>query len=107
MCPKTNLLLAMALHGGIWAAVGAAGGLALGLGWAAKGRIARATAGGLFGAALATVLFELVGGLAFPLDATTRPIALTGTTRLLARILVTTLAAVCAARPSGPGSGRP
>jgi hypothetical protein len=85
--------MAMVVHGGIWAAVGAAGGLALGVGLGGGRRIGRAALGGLLGAVAAAVIYIVIGGLAFPLSATHRPIALTWATRLLARLLVTSLAA--------------
>jgi hypothetical protein len=91
-----DLLLALVTHGGIWAAVGAAGGLALGLGLGGRGRVAAAVLGGVLGAVAGTVLYEFLGGLAFPLAATHRPLAATPATRLLARLLVTTLAAAVA-----------
>jgi hypothetical protein len=94
---EDNLLLALAIHSGIWSAIGAAAGLALGMGLGGRGRVGRAVLGGLLGAAGATVVYVLIGGLAFPLDATHRPIAITWTPRLLARLLVTTLTAFGAA----------
>src|SRR5205814_1911460 len=50
-----DLTLALRTHGGIWIAIGAATGLALGLGLGGGARIARATFGGILGAALAAV----------------------------------------------------
>jgi hypothetical protein len=94
---EDNLLLALASHAAIWSAIGAAGGLALGLGLGGRGRIGPAVLGGLLGAAGATVLYEMVGGLTFPLAATNRPLAITGSARLLARLLVATLTAAGAA----------
>jgi len=49
------------------------------------------------GAALGTVLYELVGAAAFPLDRTVQPLALSWGARLLARLSVATCAAVGAA----------
>ena len=49
--------------------------------------------GGLLGAAVGAVAFEVVGALAFPLALTTRPIPVTWGSRLVAHLLV----AVCAA----------
>jgi hypothetical protein len=49
--------------------------------------------GGLLGAALGTAVYEIVGALAFPMAGTPWVISATAGTRLLARIIVTTLAA--------------
>jgi hypothetical protein len=93
-----DLTIPMLVHAGIWAAVGAGGGLAFGLGLGGdRRRIARATIGGLVGGALAAVAYEMIGALVFPLADTPRPLSLTWGTRLLARLLVTTLAAAGAA----------
>jgi hypothetical protein len=94
---ESDLLVALATHGAIWAAVGAGGGLALGLGLGGRGRVGAAVLGGLLGAVAGTVLYEFLGGLAFPLAATHRLLAATPVTRLLARLLVTTFAAAGAA----------
>jgi hypothetical protein len=93
-----DLTIPMLVHAGIWAAVGAGGGLAFGLGLGGdRRRIARATIGGLVGGVIAAVAYEMIGALAFPLADTPRPLSLTWGTRLLARLLVTTLAAAGAA----------
>jgi hypothetical protein len=74
------------------------GGLAFGLGLGAnRRRLARAAIGGLIGAALGAAVFELLGAVAFPLANTPRPLALTWTARLVARLLVASLAAIGAA----------
>jgi hypothetical protein len=93
-----DLTIPMLVHAGIWAAVGAGGGLAFGIGSAGdRRRIARTTIGGLVGGALAAVAYETIGALAFPLADTPRPLSLTWGSRLLARLLVATLAAAGAA----------
>jgi hypothetical protein len=81
------------MHGGIWGAVGAAGGLAFGLGLGGRDRAARALIGGLLGALLGTVLYDLIGALAFPMSRTDFPVAADWPPRLLARLLVAGLAA--------------
>jgi hypothetical protein len=89
-----DLTIPILVHAGIWAAVGAGGGLAfwLGLGGDTR-RLARATIGGLVGGALAAVAYDIIGALAFSLADTPKPLSLTWGTRLLARLLVTTMAA--------------
>jgi hypothetical protein len=83
-----DLALALRTHGGIWLAVGAAAGLALGLGLGGGARIARATIGGILGAALAAVAYEFAGGVMFPVGETFRPMAATAAPRLLAHLSV-------------------
>jgi hypothetical protein len=92
-----SLIWPMLLHGGVWGAAGAAGGLAFGLGLGGGARAARALLGGLMGALFGTVLYELVGAVAFPLARTVQPLALTWGPRVLARFSVAFLASVGAA----------
>jgi hypothetical protein len=82
-----ELCLALATHGGIWAAVGTAAGLALGLGLG-KERVSRSVIGGFLGATLATVIYEFGGAIAFPLDKTVQPTAMAPGPRLLAHLAV-------------------
>ncbi len=100
-----GLILPLLIHAGLWSAIGAAGGWALGNG--AGGPVARAVLGGLLGAVVATVIYELVGALAFPLAQTGRPLAATWGTRLLARLAVATLTAGGAAWAAAGPSRRP
>jgi hypothetical protein len=92
-----NLALPLMLHGGIWSAIGAAGGLAFGVGLGGRGRAVRALLGGLLGAFGGTMIYELIGGLAFPFAEADRPVSATWGTRLIARLAVAFLAAVGAA----------
>ncbi len=82
-----QLGLALATHGGMWAAIGVTAGLALGLGLG-EGRVARAIFGGILGSILAAVIYEFVGAVAFPLDKTFRPVALASAPRLIAHVIV-------------------
>jgi hypothetical protein len=94
--PDTGALLpSLVMHGLFWLPAGIAGGLALGLGL--RDRVGLAVAGGVMGALLATVLYELVGALAFPLASTGDPVSTTWLTRLLARLLVASFTAMGAA----------
>jgi hypothetical protein len=76
------------LHWGLWTAMGAAAGLALGIGLGARFRVLPAILGGIIGAVAGTFLFDLLGGLAFPLAETGKPLADTAVTRLMAMLFV-------------------
>ena len=89
-----ELTYSLMVHGGIWVAVGAAAGLAFGIGlggWsdAIRGMSGRAGCAAL----LAAVIYEFAGGILFPQALTDRPISQTWETRLFARLLVTVLTA--------------
>jgi hypothetical protein len=60
-----SLLLPLLIHVGLWAPIGAAGGLALGLALGGPARIVRCTTGGLVGAAIGAVAFELTQALCY------------------------------------------
>ena len=68
-----DLILPLLTHGGIWGTVGAVGGLAFGIGRGERRQLLAAILGGLLGALAATLLYEVIGGLAFPLAKTTQP----------------------------------
>jgi hypothetical protein len=95
-----GLLPPLLMHGGIWGAIGAAGGLAFGLGRGGRGQAVKALLGGLLGACLGTVLYELIGALVFPMSRTDQPSAAEWAPRLLARLLVASLAATGTAMAS-------
>jgi hypothetical protein len=100
-----DLVLPLMIHCGIWAACGLAAGTAFGLGLRlGMAQIARSGIGGLIGAALGGSIYELMGAMVFPDHMTTSPLSLTWSTRLLARLLVATLAAVMAAAFVSPAS---
>ena len=80
-----QLGLSVATRGTIWMIIGAVAGLALGRGLGG-GRVARAVAGGILGAAAAAVIHEIAGAVLFPLDKTSLLIAMTSTPRLLAHL---------------------
>jgi hypothetical protein len=80
----TSSLLA---HGGTWGTVGAAGGLAFGIGLGGRGRTVRTLLGGLLGGVAGAVLYELIGSLVLPDTKTSEPIAATWGIRLLAQFL--------------------
>jgi hypothetical protein len=107
--PQGNdLLLPLLTHGAIWAAVGAAAGLAFGLGAARSGWWARCALGGLLGAIAATLVYDLVGALAFPVDKTSEPVSATAGTRLFAQLAVAVFTAggAALAAPVSPAKSR-
>lgn len=78
-------------------ALGAAGGLALGVGLGERGAIARASLGGLAGGVVGALVFEVVLAMQFPLMRILDPIAVERTPRLLMHLTGAVLIAVCAA----------
>jgi outer membrane lipoprotein SlyB len=89
-----ELILPLLIHGGIWGAIGAVGGLAFGIGRGERRGVLPAILGGLLGALAATFIYDVVGGLAFPLAKTAEPLSESWATRLLARLLVACCTAV-------------
>jgi hypothetical protein len=99
-----DLVLPILTLGSICSAVGAAGGLAFGIGLGARQDWLKPLAGGLVGAALATVVYEFVGAIAFSADRTELPISDAHATRAMFHVLVATLTAVGAALGLGLSS---
>ena len=97
--PQDNsLTLALLVHGGIWAGIGAAAGLAFGLGLGGRSRWARAAFGGLVGMEQpAAMAYDVIGALVFPLDKTSQPVSATVVTRLLSQLAVAVFVAAGAA----------
>ena len=101
-------MLPLLTHGAIWSAVGAIGGLALGLGIGGQGRWKATLAGGLVGGGAATVIYEIVRALTFASSKTELPLSSSVTTRVMAQLLVAILSAMCAGPdPDHPHDGRP
>jgi hypothetical protein len=92
-----SLVLPLLTHGAIWSTVGAIGGLAFGLGLGDLGRWKATVAGGLLGAAAATVVYEISGALAFPSSKTDLPLSSSMIARGMAQLLVAILSAIGAA----------
>ncbi len=92
-----GLTLPLLTHGAIWLGVGAIGGLAFGLGLGGKGRWRSTLVGGLLGAAVATVVYEIGGALVFASSKTELPLSSSLTTRATALLLVAIFSAVGAA----------
>ena len=89
-----DLVLPLLTLGAICSSVGAAGGLAFGIGLGGRDRWMKSLVGGLIGAALATVAYELVGAVAFPTSRTELPISLAYATRAMLHVLVAAFAGV-------------
>jgi hypothetical protein len=85
---RDEILSSLLAHEVAWAPMGAAAGLAFGLGLGGRGRAMRALAGGFLGAATGAALYEIVGSIAFPLDRTGYPVASTMPARLLASVAI-------------------
>jgi hypothetical protein len=90
---SANITLAVLIHLGIWMAVGAASGFAAGTGVGSRGGFARCLIGGIIGAALGTVLFDIPGAF-FPFAHTERPLAEEAVTRLVGNLLLASGVAV-------------
>jgi MFS family permease len=102
-----DVILPLLVHAGIWSAVGASGGLAFGFGLGARRVLPRIVLGGIAGAALGTIVYELIGAVAFPAAQTTQFVSATGPTRLFARLAVTLLAAAGVAVAASEPDNRP
>jgi hypothetical protein len=97
--PDTNDLLSpILIHGAIWMAIGAVGGLAFGIGMGPGWNCSRAIGAACVGAFLASVLSHLIGGGLFPDAGATEPVPRSSVVRLLGTMLVTVLVALGAAR---------
>ena len=105
-----DLVTPLLVHMAIWSSIGAASGLAFGLGLGERFRLPVIVQAALAGAALGAVIYELVGALAFPTAQTARFVSTTWQTRLFARLAVSVLtaaAAALAAKAPGPLDKRP
>jgi len=95
--PDSGLLPPLLVHSGIWAPIGAAAGLAFGLGLGGPRMILLAAIGGLAGAALGTMAYEVVNSLAFPNALQDKPIPGEAPSRILADFCVAIFTALGAA----------
>jgi hypothetical protein len=85
------------MHWSLWLALGGAAGLALGLGLGSTSKLLNTILGGILGVALGTLVYELIGGLMFPLAETGKPLAATWEARALALATIAIFAALGAA----------
>jgi hypothetical protein len=90
-------------HGGIWVAIGVAGGLALALGVGQPKQIVSGLIGGLLGAMLGTVVFEATNSIAFPLVPVENPVPSERLPRLVSHFSVAIFTALGAALALRPG----
>ncbi len=97
-----DLAASLVLHVSLWAGIGAAAGLALGLGVGGSRRALKAAGGGFLGAVCGALIYDLLGATVFPLEETWLPTSTTARTRLLARVLVAVMTALGAAIAAGP-----
>jgi hypothetical protein len=102
-----DLLLPLLTHGGIWAPIGAAAGLAYGVGMRGRHGALAALLGGLFGALIGTLVFEVIAPFAFPLAKTSEPISMTWGSRLLARLAIALFTAAGASLATQAGISKP
>jgi hypothetical protein len=99
LVPDLNdLLTPMLIHGGIWMAIGALGGLAFAIGMGRGRHLPIAIGAACVGAFLASVLFHLLSESLFLDSDSTEPLAKSAIARLLAMLLATVLIAAGAAR---------
>jgi hypothetical protein len=77
-----------------WAAIGALGGLAFGIGLGGRARAGRGLLGGLLGAVAGALLYEVIGALALPDTKIIEPIAASWGMRVLAQMLAVIAAAI-------------
>ncbi len=91
---STSLVMPLLTHGAIWLTIGAIGGLGFAVGLGARGRWITALAGGIAGAAAATIVYEFVGAIAFPPDHTDLPVSSGTMTRGMAQLLVAIFSSV-------------
>jgi hypothetical protein len=91
------MLLGLLIHAGIWLPIGAAAGVAFGVGRGGRRTIVLALLGGLAGAALGTLVFEIVNGLAFPNVRLDKPIPGESHSRILTYFCVAVFTALGAA----------
>lgn len=83
-----DLTMPLIGHVALWMTSGAVGGLAYSLGAGRSTRLWEPALGGLLGAVLATVAYELAGALLLPTHRTHLPMPGTSATRAMAQIMV-------------------
>lgn len=95
--PQNSALMPFFTRGTIWVALGAFAGLAFGLGRGGAKKAGAGFCGGLIGAALGSVLYEVLTVSFFPLVRQLEPIPTEPKLRLIAHLLVAVPAALGAA----------
>ncbi len=84
---SADVTFSILIHLGIWTVLGAASGVAIAIGTGSRRAFIPCLVGGITGAALATLLFD-VSGAFFPLAHTERPLAEEAGTRLAGTVLL-------------------
>ena len=90
----SDLLTPIMIHGGIWGAIGALGGLAFAIGMGRGRRVVDAIIGACFGTLLATIVFHFSGEMLFPNSRSFDALATLPIVRLMAMVSVSVLLAV-------------
>jgi hypothetical protein len=93
-----GLIISVVMHSGLWIALGAAAGLALGIGSSKRWRLAQSAMGGALGAVSGAVIYDLLGAMIFPFAQTGDPFAITSSARLLEFLIPGLAIALGAAR---------
>jgi hypothetical protein len=101
-----DLVWPLLYHEVLWSVAGALGGLVFGLGADGRGLWKHTAIGGWVGAALAIVVYELLGALVLPTHQAQYPLPGSQATRTLADVLVALGAAIGAAVATNPGPGK-
>jgi hypothetical protein len=82
-------LASILMHGSIWGAIGAVASLALAIGAGGHSRrLVACMVGGILGALIGTTIFDLLGGMALPLDETGEALSKSTTARMMAYLIV-------------------
>jgi hypothetical protein len=99
-----DLERSLVMHYALWTALGAASGLALGVGLGDWKKLGAAILGGAVGVVIGASAYDLLGSWAFPLSETGKPFAATPAPRLMAMLFLAVSAAsgACLAVSLGP-----
>lgn len=105
--PETGLLVPGLIHGAFAAVVGLVGGLALGLGRGGWKAAVMGGAGGLFGAIIGVVVYEMIVSVAFPLIRLESPLPPETVPHLLLHLTIVLPVAFLAASFAHPKGRKP
>jgi len=95
---QNDLFTPILIHGGIWMAIGAVGGMAFAAGMGAWRQLPITAVCACVGAFTASVIFHLLVGMLFPHSSPSEPVGSTAVARLMASSLFTILVAIGVAR---------